>query len=266
MPDEEAERLIEAGDDEAAARRLGEVLGGGGLTAEEAAGLRLRRATCWYRLGRLGEALEDARKVAELPYPPHREDAAFLAAAILRRRKRWREAAEAYDRAAESASTETRRRVARLMASLCREEDGDWDGAEAGYRMLLAAGEDAEAAYRLGLAAERKGDVAAARAAFEKALSWVGEDDAPASARAEGEVEGRLAARNAAPLSAQIHFRLALLDRAAGRLEAAAQHLDAAARKAEGTFLGDACRRTAEKLRAEWGVAKRGFRAYDPAS
>lgn len=247
MADDEAERRIAAGDDLGAVARLAEVLAKGGLAPDVEAGLRLRRGTCFFRIAQFEAALAHAREAAggfavSSASTPHRADALHLAAECLRRLGRWAEAARAYREASEATTDPLRRRAADFLSALA-EEEGSPEGAVRAWRAFLEAHEgDAEGEYRLGLVLERSGDLAGARASYARV--GISEPEARAAAL----------------------FRVAMIERKGGNLEAAIRRLEEATEAAGETFLGTTARSLAADLRGEWGLAKRGMRAYDPKS
>ena len=208
MADDEAERLIAAGDDLAAVARLAEVLAHKGNLAPDAeAGLRLRRGTCFFRLGQFEAALAHAREVAS-GSSTHRPDALHLEAECLRRLGRWKEAAKAYRDASAAATDPIRRRAADFLSALASDESGDLAEAERAWKDFLSAhAGDTEGEYRLGLVLERRGDLASARASYERVASSgaAGEDDRPDDVPPN---EIRAAAL----------FRIAMIERKAGNL------------------------------------------------
>jgi tetratricopeptide (TPR) repeat protein len=233
-------RLVDEGDYEAALAALDAA--GGAATGY----LRFKRSVCCVRLGKWGDAIAEARAAAEED-PTLEDECAWIVAEALRRVGRAVEAERAYLRLAAESSTDERRRTAKGLAALAREERDDWKGAAILYREILAADPfDVEAAFRLAYCLERA-------------------DDLPAAAEAWRAFLGDHADEPEAP---KARFRLGMVLHRLERYDEAAAAFDGAAAEAEAaegeTFLATISRQMAERARARRSAMERGTRAYDP--
>lgn len=234
---DEVNRLVEAGAFDEALRALD-------VAGASSGYLRFKRAVCCARLGKWGDALADARAAAR-DDATLSEECAWLAAEALRRLARPAEAEAAYLGLAAEGATPERRRSAKALAALAREERDDWTGASTLYRELLAADPaDEEASFRLAFCLERGGLVA------EAAEAWA------AFLRDHGEgAEGTKAS-----------FRLGMVLYRQGRYPAAVEAFERAAAGAGETFLGTMARQMVERAGAKRTAMEKGVKAYDPRS
>lgn len=221
----------------------------GALAQLDAAGpvfgyLRFKRAVCAVRLGKWADALHEARTAGEED-PTLREECAWIAAEALRRLGRHAEAEAAYLGLAAEAADAERRRAAKGLAALAREERDDWRGAALLYREILAADpDDEEASFRLALALERGGHLPEAEEAWTAFLRDHGGGTEAPKAR----------------------FRLAMVLYRRGRYADAASQFERAAEEAKGSFLESLARRMADRAAARGAQMRKGARAYDPRS
>lgn len=230
MPDDLAEQLIEREDYAAAAERLESL-----LARKEDPGLRMRLATCAYRMGKFSDALVHARRCAE-EESPHRADALMMAGFCLKSLKRYREASRFYLEFAEKYPSESRVRIARFSAALCLEELDDWPGAVAIYRAL----NDDEAEFRLAICLERSGKPDEAAQIFEAFAAKYGDS----------------------PERLKVSFRLGSMRLRQGRFDEATRHLQYVLEHGKETFIGSMAAQLIERARVKQVETARKLKKY----
>lgn len=231
MPDDIAEKFIEAEAYDKAVERLKEVLEEG-----EDTGLRMRLASCQFRMGRSGEALANSRLAAESD-SEHRLDALFLIGYILRSLKRYRESSRAYMEFAELDGKTERAEIARFSAALCLEELDDWMGAAEVFESIGTS----EADFRRALCYERAGRSEEAAEMFESFLKQYDEG----------------------PELLKVRFRLGSLRMRQGRTNEAVSHLEEAKRLGEDTFIGKIAEELLEKAHSHAKDVQRKLQRYN---
>jgi tetratricopeptide (TPR) repeat protein len=231
MPDAIAEKLVEEDRLDEAIARLEEVVE---KTPEP--GLELRLASLQHLVGKYGDALAHARRVAGQE-SPHQADALLLVAYCLRSVKRWRESSRVFVMHAERWPESGRARVARFTAALCLEELDDWGGAIEIYAVI---GDD-EADFRRALCLERAGRPDEAIALFEEFIARHAES----------------------PEAIKVRFRIGALRLRQGRTDEAITHLTEAVRLGEETFIGQLAATLLERARTKAADVSRKLRKYD---
>ena len=230
MPDDVAESFIEQEAYDEAIDRLEKV-----LAIKEDPGLRLRLGTCYFREGKMGDALVHARRAAEME-SDHKGDAIFLVGFCLRTLKRWRESARTYEQFALDFPDSDRVRIALFSAALCLEELDDWKGAIEFYERI--GGDESD--FRKAICLERGGSPDEAAAVFESFVDRYGDS----------------------PEMLKVRFRLGAMRLRQGRIEDSIRHLTEAKRLGENNFIGEIAGQLLERARAKGAETARKIRGY----
>lgn len=231
MSDELAESLIDDDKFDDAIKRY-ELL----LERAEDNGHRLRLASCFFKIGKVGDALASARLVAEKENE-HQEDAFLLIGFCLRSLKRWRECAKIYIAFTQKFPNSDRRRIALFSAALCLEELDDWDGAIDIYKEI----KDEEGEFRQAICLERSGRNDEATALFEEFIRR--HEDSPEMLK--------------------VRFKLGSMRLRQGKLDEAIEHLQEAARIGADNFVGKLAETLIEKAKTRKGDLKMKMKSYN---
>jgi tetratricopeptide (TPR) repeat protein len=147
-------------------RRIGRRAGGPAPIPDARIEEHRNLGVAFYKTGMLDEAAREFRRVADLR--PGDSGALFYAGLVLMRQGQWMEAAEAFD---EAASLPNARPAVFHNLAYVYERLGRYEDAEAALEQALArgAGTDPRVRTSYGVLALRRGDLAAAEAAFDAA-------------------------------------------------------------------------------------------------